>query len=76
MNVEIYSKPNCHFCDKAIALAKLKKCNLTVYKLNVDYTMEDLFNKFPTAKTFPQIMVEGERLGGYLEFDLYVKVHK
>jgi glutaredoxin-related protein len=38
--------------------------------------MEDLFNKFPTAKTFPQIMVEGERLGGYLEFDLYVKVHK
>ena len=68
MNIEIYSKDNCVFCDKAIALAKLNKYNLTVEKLGVDFTMEDMMEKFPTARTFPQIIVDDNSIGGYTEF--------
>ena len=73
MEVVIFSKDNCVFCDKAVALAKLNKHNLTVEKLGVDFTMEDMMEKFPTARTFPQILVEGKGIGGYTEFQALVK---
>jgi len=70
MEVIVFSKDNCVFCDKAIALAKLNKYNLTVQKLGVDFTMEDMMEKFPTARTFPQIIVDSKSIGGYTEFQL------
>ena len=73
MEVVIFSKDNCVFCDKAVALAKLNKYDLTVQKLGVDFTMEDMMEKFPTARTFPQILVGGEGIGGYTEFQVLVK---
>ena len=37
-----------------------------VYRqLDVDFTREELFEQFPGARTFPQIRVEGENIGGY-----------
>ena len=36
--------------------------------LDVDFTREELFEKFPTARTFPQITVDGEAIGGYDNF--------
>ena len=50
MNVEIYSKNNCGFCDKA--KIKLQKYNPRVHMLDQDYTREEFFTKFPHAKTF------------------------
>jgi glutaredoxin 3 len=73
MKVEIYSKDNCVFCDRAVSLATLKQTTLTVKKLGVDFDMEDLMEKFPTARTFPQIIVDDEAIGGYTEFAALVK---
>ena len=39
------------------------------YMLNEDFTREELFEKFPTARTFPQIMIDGESIGGWTEFE-------
>ena len=36
--------------------------------LDEDFTREELFEKFPSARTFPQITVNGELIGGYTEF--------
>ena len=68
MKVTICSKDNCGYCTKAIQLAKEKKVDLQVLKLDVDFTMEWLHSTFPTARTFPQIIVDGENIGGYTEF--------
>ena len=68
MKVTICSKDNCGYCDRAIKLAKEKKVDLQVLKLGVDFTMEWLHSTFPTARTFPQIIVDGENIGGYTEF--------
>jgi len=73
MVVEIYSKDNCPFCDKAEFLAKSKGLDLTVKKLGIDFDMSDMMQLFPTARTFPQIIVDGKSIGGYTDFEPLVK---
>ena len=77
MKIEIYSKDNCPFCDKAVHQAQqmVQESSNTyvVYKLGVDFDMQDLLVKFPTARTFPQIVVDGKNIGGYTEFSQIIK---
>jgi glutaredoxin len=54
--IEIYGKENCPFCDMAKQL-----CD--------DFTREEMIEKFPFAKTFPQIIIDGEYCGGYTELN-------
>jgi glutaredoxin len=68
MDVIVYSKDNCIFCEKAVSLATMKGLNITVKKLGIDFGMEDLMGQFPNAKTFPQIVVDNKSIGGYTEF--------
>jgi len=74
--VEIYSKPACPFCVKAKALAEQQGYDLTYKMLDQDFTREELFEIFPTARTFPQIIVDGEKIGGYTEFEALVEANK
>ena len=32
-----------------------------------DFTREEMMETFPTARTFPQIIVDGNKIGGYNE---------
>ena len=77
MNIEIYSKDNCPFCDKAIHQAQQmvqeSSNKYVVYKLGVDFEIEDMFQIFPNARTFPQIIVDGKNIGGYAEFEQMFK---
>ena len=70
--IEIWSKPQCPFCYKAENLCIQKKYEYKKYMLDVDFTREDLFEKFPSARTFPQITIDGELIGGYTEFEAKV----
>lgn len=80
MKIEIYSKPACPFCDKALFLAQQvvqeSSHSYNKYMLNEDFTREELFEKFPTARTFPQITIDGESIGGYTEFEAFLKENK
>tara|TARA_R110000796_G_scaffold94794_2_gene199711 strand:- start:87 stop:317 length:231 start_codon:yes stop_codon:yes gene_type:complete len=73
MIIEIYSKDNCSFCELAVRKAQrltLENVSNTfkVFKLNKDFGREELMEKFPTAKTFPQIKIDGQPIGGWAEF--------
>ena len=70
MNVEIYSRTNCVYCDKA--KIRLQKHNPKIHVLDQDYTREDFFKKFPNAKTFPQIIINDEHVGGYHELEKWL----
>ena len=70
MKVEIYSKNNCGYCDKA--KLKLQKYNPKVHMLDQDYTREEFFAKFPHAKTFPQIIINNTNIGGYYELEKWL----
>ncbi len=80
MKIEIYSKPACPFCDKALFLAQqvVQESSHTYnkYMLDEDFTREELFEKFPTARTFPQITIDGESIGGYTEFEAFLRENK
>ena len=76
--IKIYGKTQCPFCDKAKALAEREGYDYEYYQLDVDFTREELFEKFPNARTFPQITVDydAEYIGGYTEFETWSEGYK
>ncbi len=76
MKVEIYSKPQCPFCVQAKALAEREGYELTYKMLDEDFDRETLMETFPGARTFPQIIVDGEKIGGFTEFKALVEASK
>lgn len=72
--IEIFGKTQCPFCDKAKALCEQKGLEYTYKQLDTDFTREELFEEFPTARTFPQIRVDGNAIGGYTELEALVNV--
>ena len=76
MKVEIYSKPQCPYCVQAKALAEREGYDLTYKMLDEDFDRETLMETFPGARTFPQIIVDGEKIGGFTEFKAIVDATK
>ena len=72
MNVTIYSKPDCNECTKAKMLLSSRGVNYTELRLNEDFTKETLAEMFPSARSFPIIVVDGFRLSGYTELDRHL----
>ena len=68
MNVVIYTKQNCSYCTNAKALMASKNIGYTEMKLDEDFTRDFIVETFPSAKTFPIIVVDGFNIGGYQEF--------
>ena len=44
--------------------------------LNEDYNRDQFFEIFPTAKTFPQIIINEEKIGGYHELERWMAFNK
>ena len=70
--IEIWSKPQCVFCDKAVQLCQMKELEFKKYMIDVDYSREDLMDKFPNARTFPQITMDNVYIGGYTELEAHL----
>lgn len=64
--IRMYGQPNCIYCDKAKALAKLYNLNLVYFDIKVN--RDDFRRDFPDATTVPQIIMNGKAVGGYTEF--------
>ena len=67
MNVTIYSKDNCSYCTSAKMLLSSKGIQYNEFKLNEDFTRESLQQLFPSATTFPVIVVDGFNIGGFTQ---------
>ena len=76
LTVEIFGKDNCPFCDKAKGLAEREGHELTYKMLDEDFDRETLMETFPGARTFPQIIVDGEKIGGFTEYKALVEASK
>jgi len=69
MNVIIYGKANCPYCDMAKQLSEHKGYDTTYKNLGKDFQPQEMREEFPDALTFPQIIVDGEKIGGFTEFN-------
>ena len=71
MMIEIYGKTFWPYCDKAKALCEREELEYSYKELDKDFTREEFFNIFPTARTFPQIKIDGDDIGGYTELEAW-----
>jgi len=68
MKVIIYGKDNCPYCDMAKQLSEHKGYDTTYKKLGEDFQPPEMAETFPDARTFPQIIADGVKIGGFAEF--------
>ena len=69
MKVEIYSIPNCPYCVRAKGLAERKGHEVIYKMMGEEFQPTEVRELFRTARTFPQIIVDGEKIGGYTELE-------
>ena len=77
MNFLVYSKDGCPFCDKIktvlSSLGDSKGYTFGVYTLDQDFTREQFYNLFGVGSTFPQVIFNGEKIGGCTDTVKYLK---
>lgn len=71
--IEIYGKDDCPFCKQAKQLCETMNLKYTYKNMGTDFTREELLETFPTARTVPQIIVNGTKIGGYTELRNYIE---
>lgn len=73
MNVVIWSRNNCTFCDQAKLLLGQREIKFEEKKIGDGYTKEELLEEIPTARTVPQIIIDGNVIGGFRELQEFLK---
>lgn len=72
MSAIVWSKNNCTYCEQAKHLLKAKGVDFEVRKVDgVSWTVEDLKEAVPNARTVPQIFINEEYVGGFNELKQY-----
>ena len=70
--VTVWSKYHCPYCDQAKALLKQQGVPFEEKKIGDGYTKEELLEAVPTARTVPQIIINGTVIGGFTELRKYI----
>jgi len=65
--IKVYGTNNCSFCYKAKVLLEELDYNFEYIVLSDKETLSEFKELFPGKKTVPQIMFDGEYIGGYNE---------
>tara|TARA_B100000029_G_scaffold516702_2_gene632886 strand:+ start:777 stop:1019 length:243 start_codon:yes stop_codon:yes gene_type:complete len=73
--VEIYSKSNCIFCDKAKHYFESNNINYTEYNAEDPKIFSELMERNPAARTMPQIFINELLIGGYTDLETWLKDH-
>ena len=63
-NFTVYSKAGCNHCKQIIDVLDLSNLNYVEYKLDVHFNKEAFYGEFGDGATFPQIVLNGKKLGG------------
>ena len=69
----IWGKPACPSCTKAKALCERRGYDFEYRELGKDFDRDEVLTEFPEARTFPQIVVNGLKIGGYEQFTAYIE---
>ena len=73
MNFAVYSKDGCPYCTQIIKVLDLAQFKFVEYKLDRDFNKKSFYEEFGKGSTFPQVVLNGEKLGGCTETVKYLK---
>jgi len=76
MHVLVYTKPDCISCTKAKMLLASRNISYQELKLNEDFTREHLLEQFPSASSFPIVVVDGFNIGGVEQLSKMINEQK
>ena len=65
MNIVIYGKSNCTYCDMAKQYLDARSIPYDYRQLDVDFVKEELLTLAPNARSYPQIFIDGKNIGGF-----------
>ena len=66
MKVEIYTKDNCIWCDRAKGLLNAHSIDFNEVDLSNDNERQNFYKKLgANVKTVPQVYIDNKRIGGY-----------
>lgn len=67
MEAIIWTKDGCGYCVRAKALLEQKNIPYVERKIGAGWTREQLLESVPSARTVPQIFIDGLLIGGHDE---------
>ena len=73
MTVQVYTRSQCTYCTAAKQLLNTKNIAFEEISLDDMTILEEFKTQYPGVRQVPQIIINGERIGGYQElknFDL------
>ena len=76
MNFAVYSKESCPYCDKIKQVMDLTKLSYVVYNLNEHFDKKSFIDEFGQGSTFPQVLVDGKKIGGCVDTIKYLRENK
>ena len=69
----IFGKPACPSCTKAKQLCEMRGYDYEYRELGKDFEREYILEEFPGARTFPQIVINGQKIGGFENMAKYIE---
>ena len=72
-NFTVYSKVGCPYCTKITQVLDLMEANYIVYTLDQQFDRASFYGEFGDGTTFPQILLNGTKLGGCNETVRYLR---
>ena len=76
MSFTVYSKEGCPYCSAIIQVLIGKDFQFTEYKLDEDFNKDEFYDEFGVGSTFPQIIMDGNKLGGCTDTIRYQRENK
>tara|TARA_B100000579_G_scaffold54669_1_gene38535 strand:+ start:2312 stop:2563 length:252 start_codon:yes stop_codon:yes gene_type:complete len=72
-NFTVYSKDGCPYCEQIVKVLGLSELNYVEYKLDEHFDSKSFYGQFGKGATFPQVVLNGENLGGCQESIKYMQ---
>ena len=76
MNFTIFSKEGCPYCDKVKQVLELTESKFVVYTLGKQFDKDAFYGEFGEGSTFPQVVCNGNKLGGCVDTIKYHQEQK
>ena len=73
ISTTVWSKDNCPYCDQTKTLLTQRSISFEEKKIGHGYTKEQLLEEVPTARSVPQIVINGKSIGGFTELKRYIE---
>ena len=76
MNIAVYTRDGCQYCDKIKEVLRLTNRRYVVYNLGQHFDRDAFYGEFGEGSTFPQIVCDGKKLGGCVDTIQFLKENK